>query len=148
MPCSSRLQVLNGRERVLGPDHPHTLTARNNLANSYAGLGRHAEALELRLQALADCERVLGATHPHTLTARNNLANTRAALGDEAEAARLRAEVAAAYAVDLPPPPPPPLPSEPGAAATGAAPGTVAIDERIDASAQPAGGRPAAERGR
>ena len=67
---------------MLGPDHPQTLGARNNLANSYADLGRHEEALELRLQVLDGRERVLGPDHPHTLTAGDNLASSYAGLGD------------------------------------------------------------------
>jgi DNA-binding transcriptional MocR family regulator len=34
-------------ERVLGPDHPDTLTSRNNLALAYQAVGRHDEAEEL-----------------------------------------------------------------------------------------------------
>lgn len=32
------------RERVLGPEHPDTLSSRSNLANGYRDLGRNAEA--------------------------------------------------------------------------------------------------------
>ena len=35
----------------LGPDHPDTLTSVHNVANSYAALGRHAEAIKLRTRA-------------------------------------------------------------------------------------------------
>jgi Tetratricopeptide repeat len=61
-------------KRVLGADHPDTLTARNNLANAYQDAGRTAEAITLCEQNLADVKRVLGADHPHTLAARDNLA--------------------------------------------------------------------------
>ncbi|MFD8543431.1 tetratricopeptide repeat protein [Streptomyces sp. NPDC059649] len=74
-----RERVLADFERVLGPDHPDTLTARNNLANSYSDAGRVQEALDLRERVLADFERVLGPDHPAVLTARNNLARTREA---------------------------------------------------------------------
>ncbi|WP_256274801.1 tetratricopeptide repeat protein, partial [Actinomyces sp. HMSC08A09] len=30
--------------RILGPDHPHTLTSRNNLASAYRAAGRTEEA--------------------------------------------------------------------------------------------------------
>ncbi len=40
-------QNLAARERLLGPDHPGTLTARNNLALAYRGAGRTAEAITL-----------------------------------------------------------------------------------------------------
>ena len=65
---------LADRERLLGPDHPNTLTSRNNLAARYRAAGRPAEALSSLEQALADCERLLGPDHPDTLTARANLA--------------------------------------------------------------------------
>jgi hypothetical protein len=74
-------RTLAGRERVLGPDHPGTLTSRNNLAAAYQDAGRAAEAIPLHERTLADRERVLGPDHPGTLTSRNNLADARAALG-------------------------------------------------------------------
>ena len=67
-------QVLAERERVLGPDHPDTLTIRNNLAGAYYSVGRFGEAIELFERVLAERERVLGSDHPDTLTTRNNLA--------------------------------------------------------------------------
>lgn len=33
-------RLVAGQERVLGPDHPHTLTSRNNLAAAYRATGR------------------------------------------------------------------------------------------------------------
>ena len=74
--------LLADQERVLGADHPDTLSTRNNLAIAYRDAGRTAEAITLDEQTLADRERVLGADHPDTLSTRNNLANayrTRAA---------------------------------------------------------------------
>ena len=62
------------QERVLGPDHFDTLTARNNLAGAYDDIGRFGEAIELFERVLADRVRVLGPDHPDTLTTRNNLA--------------------------------------------------------------------------
>jgi len=59
---------------VLRPDHPGTLTSRNNLAAAYRAAGRAAEAIPLHEQALAALERVLGPGHPYTLTSRDNLA--------------------------------------------------------------------------
>ena len=60
--------------KTLGPDHPRTLAARNNLAIAYQSAGRLDEAIDLHEQVLADRERVLGPDHPHTLTSRSNLA--------------------------------------------------------------------------
>jgi enhancing lycopene biosynthesis protein 2 len=39
--------LLADQERVLGADHPDTLTTRNNLANAYQEAGRTAEAITL-----------------------------------------------------------------------------------------------------
>jgi tetratricopeptide (TPR) repeat protein len=60
--------------RVLGPGHPDTLTAQNNLAAAYRDAGRFGEAIPLFEQTLAGRERALGAGHPDTLTSQHNLA--------------------------------------------------------------------------
>ncbi|MDR1386730.1 MAG: tetratricopeptide repeat protein [Propionibacteriaceae bacterium] len=60
--------------RVLGPDHPDTLTARNNLAYAHESAGRLDLAIPMHERNLADSLRVLGPDHPDTLRARNNLA--------------------------------------------------------------------------
>ena len=82
-------QVLAERERVLGPDHPDTLTIRNNLAGAYKSAGRLAEAVELFERVLADRVRVLGSDHPDTLAARNNLAGAYYSVGRFGEAIEL-----------------------------------------------------------
>ncbi|MGW2155805.1 tetratricopeptide repeat protein [Nonomuraea sp. NPDC001699] len=69
-------------ERVLGADHPSTLTSRNNLAHAYRTAGNLGQAIPLYEATLADRERVLGADHPSTLTSRNNLAYTYQAAGN------------------------------------------------------------------
>ena len=61
------------RERVLGVDHPHTLTSRNNLASSYWSTGRYDDAITLDERTVADRERVLGVDHPHTRALRDAL---------------------------------------------------------------------------
>ena len=73
---------------TLGPDHPDTLTSRNNLASAYRDAGRLHEAIELFEQNLEDRTRILGPHHPHTLTSRNNLA------GAYREAGRLHEAIA------------------------------------------------------
>ena len=60
---------------TLGPDHPSTLTSRNNLAEAYCDAGRLDEAITLHKQNLKDHTRILGPHHPDTLTSRNNLAS-------------------------------------------------------------------------
>ena len=81
--------LLADQERVLGADHPDTLTTRNSLAIAYRDAGRTAEAITLHEQTLADRERVLGADHPDTLNTRNNLATAYQDAGRTAEAITL-----------------------------------------------------------
>ncbi|MFE1886876.1 tetratricopeptide repeat protein, partial [Streptomyces diastatochromogenes] len=71
----------------VGPDHPHTLTTRNELARWRGETGDAAGAAAAFEQLLADRLRVLGEDHPHTLTTRNNLARWRGEAGDAAGAA-------------------------------------------------------------
>jgi Tetratricopeptide repeat len=73
-------------ERVLGPDHPDTLTARNSLAAAYQAAGRAAEAIPLYEKILAACERLLGGDHPRTLDSRSSLAAAYEQAGRLAEA--------------------------------------------------------------
>ena len=63
------------RERVLGPEHPDTLTARANLAAWTGQAGDAAGARDQYAALLPVRERVLGPEHPDTLTARGNLAH-------------------------------------------------------------------------
>ncbi|WP_461121172.1 tetratricopeptide repeat protein [Saccharothrix stipae] len=63
------------RERHDGPDHPATLTSRNDLAGAYMSAGDLARAIPLLETTFADVERVLGPDHPDTLRMRNNLAH-------------------------------------------------------------------------
>jgi len=62
------------RRRVLGPEHPDTLTALNNLAVAYVHEGKYAQAEALDSPTLEIRRRVLGPEHPDTLTSMNNLA--------------------------------------------------------------------------
>ena len=61
------LQVMDVTRRVLGEEHPHTLTIMDNLAKTYHKQGRWKEAEELALQVLEKRNKVLGDTHPDTL---------------------------------------------------------------------------------
>ena len=67
-------ELLPDQERVLGPDHPDTLTTRDNIASWTGECGDAAGALRLSRELLPDQERVLGPDHPDTLTTRNNIA--------------------------------------------------------------------------
>jgi tetratricopeptide (TPR) repeat protein len=75
--------------RMLGPDHPDTLAAWNNLALAYQEAGRTAEAIRLHERALAGRVRALGPGHLDTLASRNNLAIACQQVGRTAEAIRL-----------------------------------------------------------
>ncbi|WP_405536288.1 tetratricopeptide repeat protein [Streptomyces sp. NBC_00075] len=75
--------------RVLGEDHPNTLTSRNNLAYAYESAGDLSRAIPLYEQTLTDTVRVLGEDHPSTLTSRNNLAYAYESAGDLSRAVPL-----------------------------------------------------------
>ena len=62
-------------ERVLGAEHPDTLTARANLAYWTGQAGDAAGARDQYAALVPVRERVVGAEHPDTLTARDNLAH-------------------------------------------------------------------------
>ena len=70
------------RERVLGPEHPNTLTARHNLAYWTGQAGDAAGARDQLAALLPIRERVLGPEHPQTLTTRHNLAYWTGQAGD------------------------------------------------------------------
>ena len=82
-------QLLADCEQVLGPDHPNTMTSRNNLANAYREAGRVSEAIPLFERTLADRERLLDPDHLHTMISRNSLALAYQETGRTAEAIAL-----------------------------------------------------------
>ena len=55
-------------KRVLGQEHPDTLTSMAHLASAFWGQGRWKEAEELGVQVVDTRKRVLGQEHPDTLT--------------------------------------------------------------------------------
>ena len=73
-------------DRLLGPDDPDTIRARNDLARAYREAGRVADAVPLVEQILAARERLFGADDPRTLASRNNLASAYRATGRAADA--------------------------------------------------------------
>ena len=68
-------------ERVLGPSHPDTLIAKEDLARAYLAAGRQGEALALQKQVVAGRQAIFGASHPDTLRAQSNLATAYQAAG-------------------------------------------------------------------
>ena len=61
-------------QKLLGKEHPDTLTSMNNLASVLDNQGKYEEAEEMYRQVLKLQEKVLGKEHPDTLTSMNNLA--------------------------------------------------------------------------
>jgi hypothetical protein len=83
------------KKRVLGPEHPSTLSSASNLGTSLSGQGKDAEA-ERILREMHEVEkRVLGAEHPDTLTSAGHhdlagsLANLNQLEGKYTEAERM-----------------------------------------------------------
>ena len=74
------------QKRVLGAEHPDTLTSANNLAVSLSNQGKHAEAETILHEVLGVRKRVIGAEHPDTLGTASNLANALDGQGRLAEA--------------------------------------------------------------
>jgi len=79
-------QVLDARLRLLGPDHPDTLTTRHDLATVLYKQGKLAEAETEARQALDARLRVLGPDAPTTLSTRYEIGRLLAAQGKQAEA--------------------------------------------------------------
>ena len=68
-------RALDGREKVLGNEHPDTLRSVSNLASVLQHQGKYDEAEQMNRRALDSSEKVLGKEHPHTLMSVNNLGN-------------------------------------------------------------------------
>jgi hypothetical protein len=83
-------------DRLLGPDDPNTIRARNDLARAYRETGRVADAVPLVEQVLAARERLFGTDDPRTLASRNNLASAYRTTGRAADAIPLFEENLAA----------------------------------------------------
>ena len=70
------MQVMETSSRVLGKEHPSTLTRMANLASTYRNQGRWKEAEELEVQVIETSSRELGKEQSDTLTSIANLAFT------------------------------------------------------------------------
>ncbi|MFI6513295.1 tetratricopeptide repeat protein [Streptosporangium sp. NPDC050855] len=86
-------QRLTAISDQLGLEHPHTLTARHNLASWTGRTGDAVGAREMLTQLLPVVERVLGAEHPDTLTTRHNLARWTGRAGDVMAAREMLAQL-------------------------------------------------------
>jgi len=86
---------LEFNRRVLGPEHPNTLTAMSGLSYALYAQGDLAGARKLLEEVLAIRRRVQGPEHPDALGSMNNLAETLRVQGDFARARNLHEEVLA-----------------------------------------------------
>lgn len=87
------VQVMETRKRVLGDEHPDTLTSMANLASTYRNQGRWKETEELGVQVMERSSRVLGDKHSITLISIGNLALTYSDQGRWKEAEELEVQV-------------------------------------------------------
>ncbi|KFA82002.1 hypothetical protein S40288_08003 [Stachybotrys chartarum IBT 40288] len=85
--------VIEERQRILGDEHPSTISAMNNLASTLGDQGKLDEAARMKQEVLQKMERILGDEHPSTISAMNNLASTLGDQGKLDEAARMKQEV-------------------------------------------------------
>ncbi len=81
--------ALADRERILGPEHPDTVTARVNAARSHEAAGATGEAIALYERALGSRERMFGRENPETLAVRAQLAAAYSAAGRSGDGIRL-----------------------------------------------------------
>merc|ERR1711998_387305 len=73
---------LEGREKVLGENHPNTLKTVLNLADLLRGAGRLVDAKALYMRALATKEATLGQNHMDCLNLGMVLADVLGEIGD------------------------------------------------------------------
>jgi tetratricopeptide (TPR) repeat protein len=88
-------EVLGAYRRILGKEHPMTLTSASNLASSLSGQGKHCEAEQIHREVLGVTRRVFGEEHLETQTAATSLALDLAAQEKYADAERIDREVLA-----------------------------------------------------
>lgn len=74
------------RNRLLGDEHPDTLTTMNNLAETLRAQGDLAGARKIQEQVLEITRRILGEEHPDTSLSAWNLVYTLLQMGNPAEA--------------------------------------------------------------
>ncbi|RYP35223.1 hypothetical protein DL767_003889 [Monosporascus sp. MG133] len=87
------VQVMEISIRILGKEHPHTLTYIGNLAATYRDQGRLKEAESLDVQVVEISIRILGKEHPDTLASMSCLASTYRRQGRLKEAESLDVQV-------------------------------------------------------
>jgi tetratricopeptide (TPR) repeat protein len=88
-----QVDVMNARQRMLGSDHPDTLSSMGHLAFTYGNQGRLDEAEKLQVDVMNASKTKLGLDHPHTLISMGHLASTYGNQGRLGEAEKLEADV-------------------------------------------------------
>ncbi|KAM6510855.1 hypothetical protein FSOLCH5_011300 [Fusarium solani] len=86
-------KAVEARTKVLGEEHPDTLTSMGDLASTYRKQGRWKEAEELEVGVAKTRKRLLGEEHPDTLVSMGNLASTYLSQGRWKEAEELDVRV-------------------------------------------------------
>ena len=74
--------TLTRYRRLLGDDHPDTLSTADELAFDLHASGNYQQAYALHADTLTRRRRVLGNEHPHTLQSAKNLAAELQELGE------------------------------------------------------------------
>ena len=90
------------RDQNLGPDHPDSISARNNLGLLLLYQGQYDEAQPILTQALADSRRTKGDQHPDTLSVLDNIGLLMHELGRFGEAESYLQEALAGYKAHFP----------------------------------------------
>src|ERR1700733_10974193 len=67
-----QVDVMELMKRLLGAEHPDTLTSMANLATTYMRQGRWNEAEKLQVNVMELSKKLLGTKHPDTLTSMAN----------------------------------------------------------------------------
>ena len=88
-----RNTIYNAFKEIQGENHLDTLSALNNLANSYSDLGDYKTALEMRNAIYDRRKEILGEKHPYTLSVLSNLADSYSSSGDYYKAFELQKKV-------------------------------------------------------
>ena len=86
-------QVFEIMRRILGDEHPDTLTSMGNLALMLRAQGDYAGARKIQGQVLKINRRILGDEHPDTVRSMNNLADTLHGQGDLSGARTIQEQV-------------------------------------------------------
>ncbi|KIK05193.1 hypothetical protein K443DRAFT_642438, partial [Laccaria amethystina LaAM-08-1] len=96
-----QIQVLDARSRIIGEEHPGTISAMGHLAHTYERLGKYADAEELQIKVLDLRNIFLGEEHPDTILAQGDLAHTYHSLGKYADAEKLQIKKLQIKVLDL-----------------------------------------------